>query len=34
MKIQDHIRKQLKEDYMTDQLTIFEEFDPFTGKKQ
>ena len=21
------------EDYMTDQLTIFEEFDPFTGQK-
>jgi len=32
-KIQEYIRNQLKEDYMTDQLTIFEEFDPFTGQK-
>ncbi|GAA0301302.1 hypothetical protein GCM10008924_19130 [Gracilibacillus halotolerans] len=31
-KIQEYIRYQLKEVYMTDQLTIFEEFDPFTGQ--
>ncbi|WP_221768443.1 IS200/IS605 family transposase [Siminovitchia terrae] len=30
-QIQEYIRNQLKEDYMADQLTLFEEFDPFTG---
>ncbi len=32
-KIQEYIRNQLREDYMADQLTLFEEFDPFTGEK-
>ncbi|MGE6259053.1 IS200/IS605 family transposase, partial [Heyndrickxia sporothermodurans] len=32
-QIQEYIRNQLKEDYMGDQLTLFEEYDPFTGKK-
>lgn len=32
-QIQEYIRNQLKEDYVTDQLTLFEEFDPFTGEK-
>ncbi|EOR22273.1 transposase [Niallia nealsonii AAU1] len=32
-QIQEYIRNQLKEDYMADQLTLFEEFDPFTGEK-
>ncbi|AUJ24363.1 Transposase IS200 like protein [Virgibacillus dokdonensis] len=32
-QIQEYIRNQLKEDYMSDQLTLFEEFDSFTGKK-
>lgn len=32
-KIQEYIRDQLREDYMGDQLTLFEEFDPFTGEK-
>ncbi len=32
-QIQEYIRNQLKEDYMSDQLTIFEEFDPFIGQK-
>ena len=31
--IPEYIRNQLKEDYMADQLTLFEEFDPFTGEK-
>jgi putative transposase len=30
---QEYIRNQLKEDYMADQLTLFEEYDPFTGEK-
>ena len=32
-QIQAYIRNQLKDDYMSDQLTLFEEFDPFTGEK-
>lgn len=32
-QIQEYIRNQLREDYMGDQLTLFEEFDPFTGEK-
>lgn len=32
-QIQEYIRNQLKEDYMSDQLTLFEEFHPFTGQK-
>lgn len=32
-QIQDSIRNQLKEDHMSDQLTLFEEQDPFTGHK-
>ncbi|GIN85637.1 hypothetical protein J6TS2_51900 [Heyndrickxia sporothermodurans] len=32
-QIQEYIRNQLKEDYMGDQLTLFEEYAPFTGEK-
>ncbi|WLD94481.1 IS200/IS605 family transposase [Alkalihalobacillus sp. AL-G] len=32
-QIQEYIRNQLKEDYMADQLTLFEKYDPFTGEK-
>lgn len=32
-QIQEYIRNQLKEDDMADQLTLFEEIDPFTGRK-
>jgi len=32
-QIQEYIRNQLKEDYMGDQLILFEEFDPFIGKQ-
>lgn len=32
-QIQEYIRNQLVEDYRADQLTLFEEFDPFTGEK-
>ncbi len=32
-QIQEYIRNQLKEDYMADQLTLFEEYDPFTVEK-
>lgn len=32
-QIQQYIRDQLKDDYMSDQLTLFEEFDPFTEAK-
>lgn len=32
-KIQSYIKNQLKEDYMTDQLTLFEEYEPFTRQK-
>ncbi|MFC0469211.1 IS200/IS605 family transposase [Halalkalibacter kiskunsagensis] len=30
-QIQEYIRNQLKEDYMVDQLTLFEDYDPFIG---
>ncbi len=33
-QIQEYIRNQLKEDFMGDQLTLFEEYDPFTGQKK
>ncbi len=32
-KIQEYIQNQLVEDYRADQLTLFEEIDPFTGEK-
>lgn len=32
-QIQEYIRNQLREDYMGDQLTLFEAFDPFTDEK-
>ncbi|MCM3126033.1 MULTISPECIES: IS200/IS605 family transposase [unclassified Mesobacillus] len=32
-QIQEYIRNQLVEDYQADQLTLFEEFDSFTGQK-
>ncbi|MDT2526001.1 IS200/IS605 family transposase [Enterococcus raffinosus] len=32
-KIAEYIRNQLQDDYVADQLTLFEEYDPFTGKK-
>ena len=32
-KIEEYIRNQLQDDYVADQLTLFEEYDPFTGKK-
>ncbi|WP_199757381.1 transposase, partial [Halalkalibacter nanhaiisediminis] len=32
-QIQEYIKNQLREDYMGDQLTLFEEHDPFTGEK-
>ncbi|MBM7543227.1 hypothetical protein JOE23_003508 [Amphibacillus cookii] len=32
-QIQEYIRNQLKEDDMADQLTLFEDYDPFTGEK-
>ena len=32
-KIQQYIREQLREDYGADQLSLFEEYDPFTGQK-
>ena len=32
-KIQQYIREQLREDYVADQLILFEEYDPFTGQK-
>ena len=31
---QDEIRNQIQEDYVADQLTLFEEYDPFTGEKR
>ena len=33
-KIQQYIREQLREDYVADQLSLFEEYDPFTGQKK
>ena len=32
-KIEQYIRDQLREDEIADQLTLFEEYDPFTGQK-
>lgn len=32
-QIAEYIRKQIKENYSADQLTLFEEVDPFTGAK-
>ena len=32
-KIEQYIRDQLREDQIADQLTLFEEYDPFTGQK-
>ena len=32
-KIEQYIRDQLREDHLADQLTLFEEYDPFTGQK-
>lgn len=32
-KIAEYIRNQIQDDYVADQLTLFEEYDPFTGKK-
>ncbi|SDW88139.1 putative transposase [Listeria ivanovii] len=31
--IEEYIRNQLREDHQMDQLNLFEEVDPFTGKK-
>lgn len=31
--IEEDIRNQVQEDYVADQLTLFEEYDPFTGEK-
>lgn len=31
--IQEYIQQQMQEDIVEDQLTLFEEYDPFTGKK-
>ena len=32
-RIEQYIRDQLREDQIADQLTLFEEYDPFTGQK-
>ena len=32
-QIEEYIRNQIQEDYVADQLTLFEEYDPFTGEK-
>ena len=32
-KIEQYIRDQLREDHLADQLTLFEEYDPFTAQK-
>ena len=32
-KREQYIRDQLREDQIADQLTLFEEYDPFTGQK-
>lgn len=32
-KIAEYIRNQLQDDYAADPLTLFEEYDPLTGKK-
>ncbi|HJF18780.1 MAG TPA: transposase, partial [Enterococcus columbae] len=33
-KIEEYICNQLQDDYVADQLTLFEEYNPFTGKKK
>ncbi|XUD02637.1 transposase [Enterococcus sp. AZ177] len=32
-QIEEYIRNQVQEDHIADQLTLFEEYDPFTGNK-
>lgn len=32
-QIEEYIRNQIQEDYVADQLKLFEEYDPFTGEK-
>ena len=32
-RIEAYIRNQLQEDVIADQLSLFEEYDPFTGEK-
>ena len=32
-QIEEYIRNQVQEDYAADQLTLFEEYDPFTGQQ-
>ena len=32
-KIEEYTRNQLQEDVVADQLSLFEEYDPFTGEK-
>ncbi len=32
-RIEEYIRNQLQEDVVADQLSLFEEYDPFTGEK-
>lgn len=32
-RIEAYIRNQLQEDVVADQLSLFEEYDPFTGEK-
>lgn len=32
-QIKEYIRNQIQEDYVADQLTLIEEYDPFTGEK-
>ena len=32
-QIEEYIRNQIQDDYVADQLTLFEEYDPFTGEK-
>ena len=32
-QIEEYISNQIQEDYVADQLTLFEEYDPFTGEK-
>ncbi|HIZ54095.1 MAG TPA: IS200/IS605 family transposase, partial [Candidatus Enterococcus avicola] len=31
--IEEYIRNQIQDDYVADQLTLFEEYDLFTGEK-
>ncbi len=32
-RIEEYIRNQLQEDVIADRLSLFEEYDPFTGEK-